>query len=122
MAVVLECVELTRATAERSRGSHVVQVRDQLVPYLRLRDWFRADGETPPVEQIVITSADGMQFGFAVDAVIGQHQTVIKGLGRMYDGVVGLSGATILGDGTVALIVDVSALVRSMGVVARASQ
>ena len=48
--------------------------------------------------------------GFVVDQVVGNYQTVIKPLGRMFRGVQGLSGATILGDGTVALILDVNAL------------
>jgi two-component system chemotaxis sensor kinase CheA len=53
-----------------------------------------------------------MRVGFAVDSVIGQHQTVIKSLGSYYRDVEGISGATILGDGTVALILDVPKLVQ----------
>jgi two-component system, chemotaxis family, sensor kinase CheA len=112
MSLVEECVELTRDDVERSHGNQVTPVRGELVPYLRLRDWFQVPGEEPPIEQITIVTAGGLRFGLVVDRVIGQHQTVIKALGAVYAGVKGISGATILGDGTVALIVDVPALLR----------
>jgi len=51
--------------------------------------------------------------GFVVDNVVGEHQTVIKTLGRVYKDIEGISGATILGDGTVALILDIPKLVRT---------
>jgi two-component system chemotaxis sensor kinase CheA len=112
MSLVEECVELTRDDVERSHGNQVTPVRGELVPYLRLRDWFQVPGEQPPIEQITIVTAGGLRFGLVVDRVVGQHQTVIKALGAIYAGVKGISGATILGDGTVALIVDVPALLR----------
>jgi two-component system chemotaxis sensor kinase CheA len=76
------------------------------VPYIRLRHEFKIPGEAPPVEQIVVTGVNGGRVGFVVDRVIGEHQTVIKNLGKLYKNVEAISGATILGDGTVALIVD----------------
>jgi two-component system chemotaxis sensor kinase CheA len=121
MSMVEECVEITRADIERAHGSHLAAVRGELVPYLRLREWFGETGDRPAVEQIAIAHAEGMRFGFAVDDVIGQHQTVIKGLGRMYRDVDGLSGATILGDGTVALIIDVAGVIRAATSMARPS-
>jgi two-component system, chemotaxis family, sensor kinase CheA len=114
MAMVEECVELTTADVERSHHNRLAIVRGELVPYIRLRDWFGNTGERPDIEQIAITTAEGKRFGFVVDSVVGQHQTVIKSLGRMYQHVRGLSGATILGDGTLALIVDVPALLRTV--------
>jgi two-component system chemotaxis sensor kinase CheA len=77
-----------------------------------LRQQFAIRGERPEIEQIVITMVDDRQVGFVVDHVIGEHQTVIKSLGKMYKNVEGVSGATILGDGSVALILDVPHLVR----------
>ena len=117
LSAVEECVELTREDVERGHG--VAAVRGELVPYLRLRELFAVPGERPPIEQIAIVTVEGSRYGFAVDHVIGQHQTVIKSLGRMYRDVKGMSGATILGDGTVALIVDLPALVQ--GSAARAA-
>jgi len=66
------------------------------------------------VEQVVITCHDGGRTGLAVDEVIGQQQTVIKGLGRLIGRVEGFSGATINGDGSMALILDVAQLVGSV--------
>jgi len=113
LALVEECVELTAEDVEQSQGARLAPVRGDLVPYLRLRDVFGVPGSRPPIEQIAITSIEGARYGVAVDEVVGQHQTVIKSLGRMHRNARGLSGATILGDGTVALIVDVPSLVRS---------
>lgn len=114
LALVEECIELTREEEEQLNGSQLIKVRGELVPYVRLRDWFGQQGKQLPIEQIVVTRMGDTRFGFTVDEVIGQHQTVIKRLGKVYDGVKGLSGATILGDGTVALIVDAPKLVDSL--------
>jgi len=89
----------------------MVAVRGRLVPYIRLREQFSISGTRPAIEQIVIVKHEGHQVGFVVDHVIGEHQTVIKNLGRVYRSVEGISGATILGDGTVALIIDISKII-----------
>lgn len=111
LSVVEECVELSRAEVEKSHGRHITHVRGEIVPYMRLRDLFRINGDVPNLEQIVITGAAEGKVGFVVDKVIGEHQTVIKNLGSMYRNVDMISGATILGDGKVALIVDVERVV-----------
>ncbi|HMK65672.1 MAG TPA: chemotaxis protein CheW, partial [Thermodesulfobacteriota bacterium] len=82
----------------------------EIVPYLRLREQFLVYGSPPEIEQIVITGVDGHRTGVVVDQVIGQHQTVIKSLGKFYKDVDMISGATILGDGTLALILDLQKL------------
>jgi two-component system chemotaxis sensor kinase CheA len=112
LSIVEECIELTRSAVAAAHGRHLVRVRDQLVPYLNLRREFGIDGEPPAIEQVVVTCVNGQRVGFVVDRVIGEHQTVIKSLGRMYRDVQGLSGATILGDGKVALILDVPQLIQ----------
>jgi two-component system, chemotaxis family, sensor kinase CheA len=106
LSAVEECVELTGESAARTHGRHMADVRGNLIPYVRLREEFRINGKLPDREQIVITEIDRNKIGFVVDRVIGQHQTVIKSLGKVYRDVEGISGATILGDGTVALIMD----------------
>jgi two-component system chemotaxis sensor kinase CheA len=112
LSIVEECIELTRADVAASHGRNLVRVRDRLVPYVHLRDEFAITGTPPEIEQVVVTAVNGNQVGFVVDRVIGEHQTVIKSLGRMYRDVQGLSGATILGDGKVALILDIPQLVQ----------
>lgn len=113
LSLVEECVELPRAAREAADGRHLANVRGQLVPYLRLREQFMIRGSMPDIEQIVITRVSDRRVGFVVDQVIGGHQTVIKNLGKFYHEAEGISGATILGDGTVALILDVPKLVRT---------
>jgi two-component system chemotaxis sensor kinase CheA len=112
LSVVKECVELVRRPGDEGRERSLAEIRGELVPYVRLRDWFQVPGEPPEREQIVITETDDQKVGLVVDHVVGGQQTVIKPLGRMFAGVRGLAGATILGDGSVALILDVVQLVQ----------
>ncbi len=110
LSAVEECIELTREQAEQTHGRNLVKIRGEIVPYVRLRDEFNIKSERPEIEQIVIVNLEGLRVGFVVDHVVGEHQTVIKNLGRMYQDVNGVSGATILGDGRVALILDLQQL------------
>jgi two-component system, chemotaxis family, sensor kinase CheA len=112
LSLVEECVELRRDQRNRAMKRCLADVRGQIVPYIRLREQFRIGSEPPAIEQIVITRVNERRLGFVVDRIIGGHQTVIKNLGRFYHDVKGVSGATILGDGTVALILDIPMLVR----------
>jgi len=113
LSLVEECVELTRQGVNNACGRNIANVRGEIVPYIRLRERFSINGEPPPIEQIVITRVEDTRVGFVVDHIIGGHQTVIKNLGGFYRNVEGISGATILGDGTVALILNVPKLVQS---------
>ncbi|MGO9014489.1 MAG: chemotaxis protein CheA [Dissulfurispiraceae bacterium] len=108
LSVVKECVELTKEDAAEAHRRHIANVRGRIIPYIKLRERFGINGSVPDIEQIVIAEIGDNNIGFIVDAVIGEHQTVIKSLGTFYKNVEGVSGATILGDGTVALILDVS--------------
>ncbi len=108
------CLEIQRSERLVSKdGRKLLTYRNELLPYVGLRDLFDVDGAPPDIEQIVVINADEGRVGFVVDQVVGDYQTVIKPLGRMFKSAEGLSGATILGDGTVALIVDVNRLAAS---------
>jgi two-component system chemotaxis sensor kinase CheA len=109
---VEECIELTREDVNKTHGRNMISVRGHVVPFISLREQFAIEGELPAIEQIVITSVNDTRIGFAVDYVVGEHQTVIKSLGPMHRNVRGVSGATILGDGSVALILDIAELVQ----------
>ena len=111
LAAVEECVELTKAIEESSHGSNILNLRGEIVPYIRLRERFEIAEDKAELEHIVITDVNGKRIGFVVDSVVGGHQTVIKSLGPAFKHMKNLSGATILGDGTVALILDVNTLV-----------
>jgi two-component system chemotaxis sensor kinase CheA len=112
LSLVEECVELTGEDIANAHGRQIANVRGEIIPYISLREKFTINGGKPDIEQIVITGVNGQRVGFVVDHVIGEHQTVIKTLGRVYRDIEGISGATILGDGTVALIMDVPKLVQ----------
>ncbi|HWR72768.1 MAG TPA: chemotaxis protein CheA [Nitrospirota bacterium] len=111
LSEVEECVELARKDAGKTSGRHIANVRGQIVPYISMRDRFLIMGERPDIEQIVIVRHDNHRIGFVVDKVIGEHQTVIKTLGKVFRDIEWISGATILGDGSVALILDVAKIV-----------
>jgi two-component system chemotaxis sensor kinase CheA len=112
MAAITENVELHRAQRNSNNGRNVVAVRGELVPYIDLRNIFRMDGESPPIEKIVLVRHEDQRVGLVVDRVLGTHQTVIQSLGHFLRKVNVVSGATIMGDGRVALILDISAVVR----------
>ncbi len=119
LSAVEECVELLNDGKCDANGKRLVDIRGDLVPYMRLREWFHVDGAIPPIEQVVVTRMGDERFGFSVDEVIGQYQTVIKRLGKFYEGVKGFAGATILGDGNVAMILDTAGLIEAQETEAR---
>ncbi len=81
---ILECIELTRHDIQSANGKHVVNVRGEIIPYIRLKDFFHIDTPQRDREQVLIVTTDHGRFGFVVDEVLGDHQTVIKNLGRFY--------------------------------------
>ncbi len=85
-------------------------MRGRGVPYLRLREHFRLGGARPARESLVVVRHDRGQAALAVDALLGESQTVVKPLGRLFRRIPGVSGSAILGDGRVALILDVPTL------------
>lgn len=112
LASTLECIELTREDVERANGKHVAPVRGQIVPYIRLRQYFDVKTAAPEREQIMVVESEEGRCGLVVDEVLGECQTVIRNLGRLYRHVQVVSGATILGNGSVALILDPQRLVQ----------
>ena len=112
LASTLECIELSARDIEQANGKHVAHVRGEIVPYIRLREHFQVRAPRPELEQIMVVESGEGRFGFVVDQVLGNCQTVIKSLGRVYRHVQAVSGATILGDGRVALILDPERLVQ----------
>ncbi len=118
---VSACMEMATTDQEGDRQA-LLSVRDELVPYIKLRERFRIAGDRPAIEQVIIADSHTGQIGLVVDRVIGDHHTVIKKLGRLYRDIDEVSGATILGDGSVALILDVEKLVASVSSDVAASQ
>ncbi len=109
---VLECLSLPAETHDGGAGNGVVNLRGEPLPFLRLRDRLGVPGERPRREHVVVVHHAGGRAGLAVDELYGERQAVIKSLGTSLEATPGLSGSTILGDGRVALILDVPALLR----------
>ena len=108
---IIECLEVKTETL--LRGREFIAVRGKLVPLVFLHRFFRL-GSGPGIRtQILVAQTSSGDFGFVVDAVIGDHKTVIKQLGPLCQQVAAVSGATILGDGSIALILDVDKLADS---------
>ncbi|MBF0627762.1 MAG: chemotaxis protein CheA [Magnetococcales bacterium] len=106
-------VELAEAELEHpaAEGNRFLFIRDELVPFLHLRALFEVPGTPPPHEKVVIVVVGKRRVGLVVDQILGDHQTVIKSLSRLHAGVKSFSGATILGDGRVALILEIDHLI-----------
>jgi len=146
LEMVVECVELSQEEIEAAHGRQHLNLRGEVLPFIRLKELFDVADEpahvlldavaagddetlgrrdTPPVdeelsfllqpvkrENVVVVSYAGHRAGLVVDNLMGEHQTVIRPLGAVFNGLEGLSGFTILGTGQVALILDVPGLVR----------
>jgi two-component system, chemotaxis family, sensor kinase CheA len=106
---VQECLELPREKHRAEEGG-VINLRGEALPYVRLRDLFGCGGKTAEREKIIVVEYQGGRAGLAADELLGEQQAVIKPLGRLFQGIPGVSGSTILGNGRVALILDVPAL------------
>jgi len=116
LEMVVECLELSAEDRARIAESGYINLRGEVLPLLRLREVFEVAGGAGKRENIVVVSYAGQRAGFVVDALLGEFQTVIKPLGRLFEQLSGISGSTILGNGEVALILDAPALVeRAMG-------
>jgi two-component system chemotaxis sensor kinase CheA len=90
----------------------VVNLRGKPLPYLRLREHFGLDGKRPERENVVVVQHGAMAAGIVVDELHGESSTVIKPLGSMFKQIPGVAGSSILGNGRVALILDVAGILR----------
>ena len=96
-------------------GQDCIAIRDQAIPLFYLKDWLIKNsygGARQQFAHVVIVTVGTRRVGFVVDQLIGQEEVVIKPLGKMLQGTPGMAGATITGDGTIALILDIPSLLR----------
>ena len=109
--IVEECIETPPAINRADDGGITIEHRDKVISTIRLRNTFNIRTEqSTSLEQTVIIKQSDSLIGITVDEVIGQSQTVIKSLGQLYAKTPGFMGATVLGDGRVAMIIDVPQL------------
>jgi two-component system chemotaxis sensor kinase CheA len=115
---LLSIVESLQVRPERVSSiagrAELYKLRDEYIPIIRLYDLFDVQPDSTDLQQglLVVVEADGKRVGLFVDDLLGQQQVVIKSLETHFQHVQGLAGATILGDGTVALILDVPGLMQ----------
>ena len=107
---VIECLDL--GPFLESEENHLVNLRGEVLPFLRLREVFALDGPRPAKERVVVVQFGETRAGIVVDKLLGEFQTVIKPLGHLFQNLRGVGGSTILGSGEVALILDVPQLIR----------
>lgn len=107
---VSECLELTDEIKKSAGDQNILKLRDSIIPFVHLRKMLGIPGKSPEHEQIIIMNAHEQTLGFVVDTVEGKHQTVVKSTSRLFAHVKEVTGATILGDGRIALILDVNSL------------
>ena len=96
-------------------GQDCIAIRDQAIPLFYMQDWLVKDFVAHSRQEfahVVIVTVGSRRVGFVVDQLIGQEEVVIKPLGKMLQGTPGMAGATITGDGTIALILDIPSLLR----------
>ena len=111
MTHVSETVELSPSIMRTVKGREVLMLRDEVLPVMRMREMMRFEGEAPRgIEQVVVVELADRRAALVVDALIGQQEIVVKQFDGVQDGLSLFGGATILGDGAPALIIDVSSL------------
>jgi len=118
-AIPLDSVREIVAVSERDlksvEGKEIFRYREQVLPLLRLKNILNVPGKNDRIGPVVVVERNEKIFGVMVDALIGQQETVVKPLEGMLKGRKEFAGATILGDGTVALILDIGGLIQEDG-------
>lgn len=109
LSVVVACIEFKQSS--KTNEHDIVIYQGKQVPYINMRRYFNNTDAHKAIEQIVIVRIKDRHIGLLVDQVIGGNQTVIKPLGKLFKQTEGISSGTILGDGSVALILDVEQIV-----------
>jgi two-component system chemotaxis sensor kinase CheA len=110
--MVVECLELSSEQRDAAQARDYINLRGEVLPFLRLRQLFGETGKAGRRENILVVRCSGRKAGLMVDELLGEFQTVIKPLGKLFANLQGISGSTILGGGEVALILDVPTLMQ----------
>jgi two-component system chemotaxis sensor kinase CheA len=111
LEAVVEVIEAAdKATQVDASGRHCLELRGQVLPVVRLRSLYSVGSSLPERVSVVVVHSTHGSYGIEVEVLLGQQQTVIKPLGRLFKTLRGISGSSILGSGEVALILDVNSL------------
>ena len=112
--MIQECVELTPELKAKMKNNKYINLRGHILPLINTSDYFNDNAVEHEREYIIIVHASNQKAGLIVDEIHGEFQTVIKPLGEVFEQLVWISGATILGSGDVALILDIPMLLSSV--------
>lgn len=112
--MVQECIELDERQRQSSREQGYLDLRGEVLPLVDLRDHFSHEGPPARRQNVVVVRYAEHKAGLVVDDLLGEFQTVIKPLGKLFGALRGISGSTILGSGAVALILDIPALLNQI--------
>jgi two-component system chemotaxis sensor kinase CheA len=104
--VIDECISFNADEKTNGDNKQYIELRGEILPYIKLRNVFGCEANDRNEENIIIINANAKKFGLVVDKLQGQYQTVIKPMGKIFDGLKGFNGVTVLGNGDLALIID----------------
>ena len=110
--MVVECIELPPPPVSEQKAPDYLNLRGGVLPFIRLREQFEVAAPAPARENVVVVQYAGQRAGLVVDRLMGEFQTVIKPLGKVFSQIRGIGGSTILGSGEVALILDIPGLIK----------
>ena len=114
MISVTETLKLSELSTRTVEDGEIIRIRDTIMPLIRLRKVFHLDGENVEGENyVVVIRGSARSVGLAVDAVMEPQEVIVKSMGKFMGDIKGLAGASILGDGQISLILDVSSLIRA---------
>lgn len=111
--MVTECTEVHRDELDLREGGNFINLRGDVLPFMKMRDFFREKGEEPVKHKVVVVEHARRKVGLIVDELVGEFQTVIKPLGKIFNRLQWISGSTILGTGEVAYILDIPRLIQA---------
>ncbi len=113
ISVVQDCQEFHPVRETQFKHREIIEINGDVIPFIRLREYFSLGEKHPKREHLIITSVNDKKLGIVVDEIEREHQIVIKPLGKLYRNIEEISGATILGEGSLALILDVAKLIEA---------
>ena len=111
--MVTECTEIHKEELDSKEGGNYINLRGDVLPFMRMREFFKESGGEPEKPKVVVVEYSRKKIGLVVDDLIGEFQTVIKPMGKIFSKLQWLSGSTILGTGEVAYILDVPKLIKN---------
>jgi len=117
LEAMVECSMVNKDTFDLKDGGDYFNIRGEVLPFIRLRDLFKVDGSKTSQEHIVVIEHNEGKAGIIVDELIGEYQAVVKPMGVIFDKHYCINGATILGAGEVALILDIQGILDQINVI-----